>query len=121
MRNFHDWISEFGLIDIPINNIKFTWSNSREMQSVASLIGFFISHQWWNHFPSASVRGLPRSVSDHCPLLLDADLHKDGPVLSVLKICGYIIIFSRRMSKIGGLKPVLRIGQVYGFRKTFKP
>lgn len=25
-RNFHDWISEFGLIDIPINNIQFTWS-----------------------------------------------------------------------------------------------
>lgn len=52
---------------------------AEKMQPVASLIVFFISYRWWNQFPSASVRGLPRPVSDHCPLILDADLHKDVP------------------------------------------
>lgn len=79
MRNFHDWVTEFGLIDIPINNIHFTWSNGRENTACSKLDRFFITHQWWKRFPSASVKGLLRLVLDDCLLLLDTDIHKDGP------------------------------------------
>lgn len=29
-RTFHEWVTKFGLIVIPTNNIQFTWSNDRE-------------------------------------------------------------------------------------------
>lgn len=41
---------------------------------------FFASIQWLDRFSNTSLRGLPRPVSDHCPLLLDMDLFKDGPI-----------------------------------------
>lgn len=40
MRKFHEWVIEFALIDIPIKNLQYTWSNFRA-QAACSKIDLF--------------------------------------------------------------------------------
>ncbi|KAK1288910.1 hypothetical protein QJS10_CPB19g00866 [Acorus calamus] len=72
MEIFFDWIEEEGLMDLPIPNHKFTWSNLRDLPSMARLDRVLINDEWEASFPGCHVRGLPRTVSDHIPLLLQA-------------------------------------------------
>lgn len=77
MIKFNEWVSDFGLIDMPIPNTRFTWSNFRENAACSRLDRFFISNQWFDKFPASS--GLTRPVSDHCHLLMDTDSMKIWP------------------------------------------
>ena len=43
MREFSNFISEQGLIDLPLQGGSFTWSNSREVASKARLDRFLFS------------------------------------------------------------------------------
>lgn len=42
---FHDWISEFSLIDLPLMNVQHTWSNFRKNTSCSKIDRFFISKE----------------------------------------------------------------------------
>ncbi|KAK1262730.1 hypothetical protein QJS04_geneDACA000980 [Acorus gramineus] len=72
MNTFSDWIEEEGLIDLPISNHEFTWSNMREEPSLARLDRALIDEEWEEMYPNCGVRGLPRVTSDHVPLLLES-------------------------------------------------
>lgn len=75
----HDWISEFGLIYLTIQNIQYTWSNSRASMACSELDRFLISPHWSFRFSYASLRVLPRPISNCCPLVLEMELPKNGP------------------------------------------
>ena len=71
MREFSNFISEQGLIDIPLQGGPFTWSNTREVASKARLDRFLFSADWEDKFPSVSQQSLPRLLSDHFPIVLE--------------------------------------------------
>ncbi|KAK1292074.1 hypothetical protein QJS10_CPB17g00140 [Acorus calamus] len=73
MEIFSEWIDSEGLLDLPIENHAFTWSNMRDSPSMAKLDRFLICAEWEEMFPRCAVRGLPRITSDHLPLLLTSD------------------------------------------------
>lgn len=53
-----------GLIDIPLQNASFTWSNFRENAACSRLDKISISDQWLDKFSGIFVRCLPRLVWD---------------------------------------------------------
>ncbi|KAK1318217.1 hypothetical protein QJS10_CPB04g01551 [Acorus calamus] len=76
MARFNEWLDEEGLIDLPIPNHKFTWSNMREDPAMAKLDRVVVDGEWEERFPCCSVLGLPRTTSDHIPLLLQGGLRE---------------------------------------------
>ena len=54
MREFSNFISEQGLIDISLQGGSFIWSNSREVASKARLDKFLFSAYWEDMFPYVS-------------------------------------------------------------------
>ncbi len=69
---FRNAINEAGLLDIPLLNRSFTWSNGRVAPTLERLNRAFISDGWTAAFPNSSLRALPRPRSDHCPLVVSA-------------------------------------------------
>lgn len=76
---FHRWVSDFSLIDLPLTNLKHTWSNFRTNASCSKLDRIFVSKDWQS-CPKVHLKGIPRVVSDHCPLLLATYGPKWGPM-----------------------------------------
>jgi endonuclease/exonuclease/phosphatase family metal-dependent hydrolase len=54
------------------SNRKYTWSNNQMNPILAKLDRIFVSTEWELAFPLARVAALPKGISDHTPLLLDA-------------------------------------------------
>ena len=71
MQEFSDLIADFGLLDIPLEGGKFTWSNNRELPSMSRLDRFLFSTKWADHFGLVNQQRLPRVLSDHFPILLN--------------------------------------------------
>ncbi len=72
MLGFRRVVSELGLIDLPILNRSFTWTNGRCSPTLERLDRAFISKDWHLLFPISTLRALPRPRSDHSPLVLTA-------------------------------------------------
>ena len=77
IKNFSDWIRDVGLIDIPLQGLKFTW---RRNESKSKLDRGLCCNEWLLKYPNLKLMGLRRSCSDHNPLLLCLeDSHNWGP------------------------------------------
>lgn len=73
MAMFNNLIKELALIDPPMCNQSFTWSNMQDKPTLARLDRFLLSTEWDQDFPLSKVEALPRITFDHCPILLSAD------------------------------------------------
>ncbi|KAK1311565.1 hypothetical protein QJS10_CPA07g00786 [Acorus calamus] len=73
MLSFSQWIDEEGLLDVPLQNASFTWSNLREVPSLARLDRILLDSEWETHFTDCAVECIPRITSDHAPLLLSVN------------------------------------------------
>ena len=71
MHDFSDFITEFGLMDIPLEGGMFTWSNNRKISAKSIIDRFLFSLEWADHFGLVNQRRLPRLLFDHFPILLD--------------------------------------------------
>ena len=71
IREFSNFISEQGFIDIPLQRGSFTWSNSCEVALKARLDRFLFSADWEDKFPSISQRRLSRMLFDHFLIVLE--------------------------------------------------
>ena len=71
MRDFSDFISKQGLIDIPLEGGIFTWSNSREVELKAWLDKFLFSADWEAKFPTMCQRRMSRLLLDHFLIALE--------------------------------------------------
>ncbi|BFG29848.1 hypothetical protein CerSpe_161220 [Prunus speciosa] len=80
MRVFNDFIRETNLCDPDLHNAAFTWSNMRENAILRRLDRFMFTPAWEELFPHTRQVALPRVTSDHCPILLDSNAKKWGPV-----------------------------------------
>ena len=50
MNDFSDFISELGLLDLPLEGGLFTWSNNREFPAKSRIDRFLVSSEWADHF-----------------------------------------------------------------------
>lgn len=67
------YISHCNLIDLGYKGCKFIWSNHRKRSKGLIMERFdriFINDNWLDFFPTAFVTHLPKTYSDHNPLLL---------------------------------------------------
>jgi hypothetical protein len=72
MRNFSDFISELGLLDLPLLDGQFTWSNNQDPLAKSRIDRFLVSLDWEDHFLNLVQKSLPHLLSDHCPIMLDS-------------------------------------------------
>ncbi len=70
--NFRRVVAETGLVDLPLRNKYFTWSNGRRIPTLERLDRALVSKCWILFFPRTSLRALPLPRSDHTPILLTA-------------------------------------------------
>lgn len=78
--SFQAWIRRNGLLDLGYEGAAYTWNYgvSRETRRSARLDRACCDDSWRRLFPSALVRHLTHSHSDHCPLLLELAERREG-------------------------------------------
>lgn len=59
MAMFADLISNLAMIDLPLSNQNFTWSNMQHQPSLAKLDRFLVLTEWDHIFPHCKVKALP--------------------------------------------------------------
>ena len=79
MRDFDGFIRDCELLDPPLWNALFTWSNMQESPVCKRLDRFLYSNEWEFSFPQSLQEVLPRWTSDHWPIVLDTNPFKWGP------------------------------------------
>ncbi|RVW91468.1 Transposon TX1 uncharacterized 149 kDa protein [Vitis vinifera] len=79
MRDFDSFISECELLDPPLRNASFTWSNMQESAVCKRLDRFLYSNEWGLLFPQGLQEALIRKTSDHWPIVMDTNPFMWGP------------------------------------------
>ena len=72
MFAFLDFIESNSLVDLPLEGASFTWFRDSGLPSMSRIDRALVSLDWEEHYENVSQRVLPRVISDHCPLLLEA-------------------------------------------------
>lgn len=78
MRDFNNFMSKLEVSDLPMLGRQFTWSNSQDGARWSRLDRFMFNPEWLVKF-KFKLSGLPRVISDHCPVLLLEDEIDWGP------------------------------------------
>ncbi|RVX01637.1 Transposon TX1 uncharacterized 149 kDa protein [Vitis vinifera] len=73
------FIRECELLDPPLRNASFTWSNMQESPVCKRLDRFLYSNEWEQLFPQGIQETLIRRTSDHWPIALDTNPFMWGP------------------------------------------
>ncbi|XP_042016190.1 uncharacterized protein LOC121764200 [Salvia splendens] len=71
MLDFAEAISDCQLLDVGADGPKFTWARGNVFERLDRVL---LGEGWANMFESTRVSNLPRILSDHCPLLVEARL-----------------------------------------------
>ncbi|KAK3229949.1 hypothetical protein Dsin_001830 [Dipteronia sinensis] len=79
VRNFHNFILQAQVIDIPLQGIQFTWSNNRVNGCWARLDRFLVSPIILSWYPNMVQVGFPRSIYDHSAVTLGVRKAYWGP------------------------------------------
>jgi hypothetical protein len=66
---FNSWINDAGLIEIPLLDRLFTWSNNQPSPILARLDRVLVNTMWNSVLPDSSLHSFTRATSDHVPLL----------------------------------------------------
>ncbi|CAL5430761.1 unnamed protein product [Camellia sinensis] len=78
MHDFNEFIDNLEGVELPMLGRKFTWSNSRDNGNWSRIDRFILESEWLVVF-NFKCWGLPRTVSDHCPIVLKEDNRDWGP------------------------------------------
>ncbi|RVW64329.1 Transposon TX1 uncharacterized 149 kDa protein [Vitis vinifera] len=78
VKDFGGFIRECELLDPPLRNASFTWSNMQESPVCKRLDSFLYSNEWGHFFPQSLQEALPRRTSDHWSIILDTNPFKWG-------------------------------------------
>jgi endonuclease/exonuclease/phosphatase family metal-dependent hydrolase len=77
---FNDTIESLGIVEVPLLDKLFTWSNHRENHTLELLDRVFINNSQCQAFPATTPTSLVRPTSDHTPILATRDVswHYNG-------------------------------------------
>jgi len=67
---FNNAINSLALLELPLLDRLFTWSNRRENPTLARLDRVFLNTDMSTRFPNSTLTSLTRSTSDHTPLVV---------------------------------------------------
>ena len=79
MRHFNNFIREAELIDLPLNNGLYTWSNNIFSPTLTLIDRFLATKGLHRKFSNIGVQRLNRPTSDYYPILLSMGCSKWGP------------------------------------------
>jgi exonuclease III len=104
MGKFRRALDDCELMELSLQNRKYTWSNERENPTLVRLDKAFCTAEWEMAFPNFALSALATGASDHCPLILN---HRDRVVSRAsfrfenhwLKIDGFHQIVQEAWSK----------------------
>jgi exonuclease III len=71
MGKFRRALDECELMEISLQNRRYTWSNERENPTLVRLDRAFCTAEWEVAFPNFALSALATGASDHCPLILN--------------------------------------------------
>lgn len=69
--SFNSTIDSLALLELPLLDRMFTWTNSRDQPTLARLDPVLLNLMFSSTFPNTSRTSQPRLTSDHVPLLVD--------------------------------------------------
>lgn len=78
MMQFDDFIEQSNLVDLSLCGRAFTWYHP-DGTCKSKLDRVFVNDEWLGKWPDIMLRGIDRSLSDHCPILLDISTKDWGP------------------------------------------
>ena len=67
---FNDFVNDTCLIELPLLDRAFTWSNKRSSPTLERLDRAFINLAWDAVFPNSTLSSMTRRTSDHVPLIV---------------------------------------------------
>lgn len=70
MGRFRALIEDLELIDFPLLERRFTWSNERPNVTLTKIDKVLVSGEWEAAFPQFQLTPASTNISDHCPLVL---------------------------------------------------
>lgn len=69
MKDFNEFIDRCELTELQMPGRKFTWCNAIDGNKLSKIDRFLLSPEWIERF-KLNLWGLPRLMSDQCPILL---------------------------------------------------
>ena len=70
---FNEMIGNLGLLELPLKDRTYTWSNMQETPLLEQLDWFFTSANWISDYPNSMVFSLAKTGSDHAPCVVNID------------------------------------------------
>ncbi|XP_028062229.1 uncharacterized protein LOC114265607 [Camellia sinensis] len=78
MKDFNEFVEKLELTDMPLLGRQYTWCNALDRNMWSRIDRFLLDLKWMEKF-SFKQWGLPRTISDHCPILIKEDDRDWGP------------------------------------------
>ncbi|XP_057746822.1 uncharacterized protein LOC130966078 [Arachis stenosperma] len=69
-EDFKDWVQDMQLMDLSLNDRKFTWFKGRSCSRIDRVL---VTVEWMKEFSKIRLKGGPRGLSDHCPLIMEGN------------------------------------------------
>ncbi|KAL8490658.1 hypothetical protein ACS0TY_022603 [Phlomoides rotata] len=78
MTNFDNFITQCNLVDMPLSGITFTWYRP-DGTCKSKLDRILVNSEWILWWANQALKGLKRTLSDHCPIYLEGSYKDWGP------------------------------------------
>ncbi|XP_016207070.1 uncharacterized protein LOC107647514 [Arachis ipaensis] len=75
-EEFKRWVHDMQLMDLPLTDRQYTWFRGRSCSRIDRVL---VNVEWTEKFPDIRLKGGPRGLSDHCPLIVEGTRLKGGP------------------------------------------